>query len=179
MNKQDHLTFFSRLRILEKIDTIHPIDISGLYIDLLFLYSKLIENNFVFDVKTVTYEDLIEFEKYFPNKVVKPLNKSSVQARLIWLKKIYAFEHDVKSDYEGKPALFSNSDLSLIVTDDNISVKVFIDGNLLRYHSYSVDGVEYQIEDSILMKHSTFSRFISNIVEYHACEKSVLKMALY
>jgi hypothetical protein len=179
LNKQAHLTFFSRLRILEKIDISHSIDISGLYIDLLFLYSKLIDNNFIFDIKTVTYEDLIEFEKDSQHKVIKPLNKRSVQGLLIWLKKIYAFEHDVKTDYEGKPVLFSNSDLSLIITDKNISVKFFIDGNLLRYHSYSVDGVEHLIEDSILMKHSTFSRFISNIVEYHACEKSVLTMVLY
>lgn len=179
MNKHDHLTFFSRLRILEKIDISHSIDISGLYIDLLFLYSKLIDNNFIFDIKTVTYEDFIEFEKGFPSKVIKPLNKRSVQGLLIWLKKIYAFEHDIESNYDGKPVLFSNSDLSLISRQDNISVKFFIDGNLLRYHSYSIDGIEYDIAESILMKHSTFSRFISNILEYHACEKSVLKMALY
>lgn len=180
LNKNDHLTFFSRLRILDKmVDSNYPVDIRGMYVDLLFLYYRLFENNFVFDIETVTYEYLIDFEKDFPSKVIKPLNKRSVKGLLIWLKKIYAFEHDVKSNYEEKPALFSNSELSLVIYDDNISVKFFIDRDLLRYHSYSIDGIEYQIEESILMKHSTFSRFIVNLHEYHACEKEVLRMVLY
>lgn len=88
MNKEDHIILFSRLRILEKIvDTVYPVDIRGMYAQLIFLYSILIENRFVFDVKTVTYEELIEFESELPKKVIKPLNKGFVKGLLIWLKK--------------------------------------------------------------------------------------------
>lgn len=180
MNKEDHIILFSRLRILEKIvDTAYPVDIRGMYAQLIFLYSILIENRFVFDVKTVTYEELIEFESELPKKVIKPLNKGFVKGLLIWLKKIYEFEHDIQSEYEGKPVLFSNTELSLVITDKNISVKFFIDVDLLRYDSYTIDGITHKIEEPILMRHSTFSRFIMNIHEYYACEKSVLRMALY
>lgn len=180
MKKEDHIVFFSRLRILEKtVDTSYSVDIRGMYAQLIFLYSMLIEHHFVFDVKTVTYEELIEFESNFPKKVIKPLNKRFVKGLLIWLKKIYEFEHDIQSEYEGKPALFSNTDLSLTITDKNISVKFFIDVDRLRYDSYTIDGITHKIEEPILMRHSTFSRFILNIPEYHSCEKSVLRMALY
>lgn len=180
MTRQEHLTFLLRLHILGGlVDSYHTIDLTGLYVDLIKLYSLLIENDFEFDLETVTYEDLIMFEHNFSKKVVEPLHKLSVVGLLIWLKKIYAFNHTIKTSYKGKSVIFSNADNSLIVNHKNISATFIIDENLLRYISYSVDEVEYEIKENILFKLSTFDRFLANIDEYHACEKSVLTMALY
>jgi hypothetical protein len=180
LTRQEHLTFFLRLHILGSlVDGYHTIDLTGLYVDLIKLYALLLENDFDFDIETVTYEELIMFENNLSKKVVKPLHKRSVVGLLIWLKKIYAFNHTVESVYKGKAVIFSNADNSLIVNHNNISATFVIDGNLLRYISYSVDEEDYEVKETILFKLSTFDRFLANIDEYYACQKSILEMALY
>lgn len=180
MNIEEHLTFRTRLYILEKILTQkQKLYMNHLFDFIFFLSDFLLENKIEFNINTISYSDLVSLKHKKLNSFLKIYSKKEITSFLSYFKKIYNFDHIINSKYNEIEATFSNKDLTLIINKKNIITKFKIEQSLIRYQSYIVNDIEYLIEENILFKIETFEKFINNIEKQFNIEKKILKMIFY
>lgn len=180
MNIEEHLTFRTRLYILEKILTPKQrLYMNHVFDFIFFLSDLLLENKIEFNINTISYSDLVSLKNKQLNSFLKVYSKKEIIGILSYLKKIYNFDNVINSKYNEIEATFSNKNLTLIINKNNIVTKFKIEKSLLRYHSYIVNGTEFLIEENILFKIETFEKFINNIEDQFKLEKKILKMIFY
>lgn len=180
MTRDEHLCYFARLHILEKLlSTNDKLLLSALFIDIVHIYFVLIQSKIDFDVNTLSYDTIINSSDVNIKKLNKLFSKRRLIGLLAWIKKIYFFEHTIISKYNDLNAVFSNKDLTLSVQKDNLICFFKIERGLFAYLSYSVDSEIFLVQDEILFKPATLNIFVSNLSDYYFMNKDLLKMVFY
>jgi len=177
MTRNEHLAYLTRLHILKQLLTEDQKQLlSGMYQDLLIVYFTLVVSKIEFDVKNLSYDLIASSSDSSVKQLTKFFYKKELIGLIGWLQKIYSFDHVITSNYKTFPATFSNRDLIFSISRDNLTCFFVIDKSLVRYVSYSIDGVNHTIDDNILFKLNTLNDFVNNMPEYYHLDKSLLEM---